>query len=86
MNQLKEMTKEVETNIGIVTIHNIYRPRVSEYTVFKGCVYRVVASEGQNTDFVLTLESDGRQERFAVRQPEVGLLRKIVRPTGYISC
>lgn len=85
-NEIYKVIKEVQTNIGKVIIHNTYRPRVSDYTVFKGVVYRVVASEGNILDWCLTLESNGRQERFSVKQPEVGCLRKILKPTGYIDC
>ena len=82
------MTQEkVKSNIGYVVLSKVARPKVGGYTLYNGCVYHVVASEGKGiTDFSITLESNGRQERFNAKQPEAGQLRMILYPTGHINC
>lgn len=80
------MTTQINTiNKGIVTVHNKWIAKVSGYTVYNNKVYRVVVSEGSLKDFSLTLESTVNNERFSVKQPESGLLKELLLPTGYME-
>lgn len=73
--------KEIEVETGG------YIPRVGEYGVYLGKIWRAVQSSGAGNSFRITLEREFSNERITLKgfTPEIKELKKIFSPTGYIK-